>query len=130
MQIQSYANEASLLALATAVRRYLHEVLAISTPDVKPWTRANELPYFLRDAFQFGELELLGHPIVLAMGPAEHRKSLSEVRTWLDKVRALADQPAVYVTDALASYERRRLIEQKVPFIRRVSRGLSPRSCC
>lgn len=106
-----------MLTLATAVRHYLHEVLGISTPAVKPWGRANELPYFLRDAFQFSEIELLGHPVVLVIGRSEQKQSLSEVRTWLDKVRVLAGHPAVYVTDALASYERRRLIEQKVPFI-------------
>lgn len=117
MRYQSYKDELSVLTLATAVRRYLHEVLGVSTPAVKPWARANELPYFLRDAFQFSELELRGHPIVLVMGRAEQKQSLSEVRTWLDKVRVLAGHPAVYVTDALASYERRRLIEQKVPFI-------------
>ena len=81
--------------LATAVLRYLHEVLGIEAPGVKPWARANELPYFLRDAFQFSELELLGQPIVLAIGRAEAKQSLSEVRTWLDKVKALAGQPAV-----------------------------------
>jgi hypothetical protein len=106
-----------LPTLATAVLRYLHEVLGIEAPGVKPWARANELPYFLRDAFEFSELELLGQPIVLAIGRAEAKQSLSEVRTWLDKVKALAGQPAVYVTDAMASYDRRRLIEQKVPFI-------------
>lgn len=106
-----------MLVLATAVRRYLYEVLGVSTPDVRPWARVNELPYFLRDAFQFSELELLGHTLVLAMGRAEQKQSLGEVRTWLDQVGALAGQPVVYVTDALASYERRRLIEQKVPFI-------------
>jgi hypothetical protein len=106
-----------LPTLATAVLHYLREVLGIQAPGVKPWARANELPYFLRDAFQFSELELLGQPIVLATGRAEAKQSLSEVRTWLDEVKALAGQPAVYVTDALASYERRRLIEQKVPFI-------------
>ena len=106
-----------MLALATAVRHYLHEVLGIHTPSAKLWAREDELPYFLRDAFQFGEIELLGHSIVLAMGRAEQKQSLSEIRTRLDKVKALAGQPVVYVTDALASYERRRLIEQKTPFI-------------
>jgi hypothetical protein len=106
-----------LPTLATAVLHYLQEVLGIDAPGVKPWARADELPYFLRDAFQFSELELLGQPIVLVIGRAEAKQSLSEVRTWLDKVKALAGQPAVYVTDALASYDRRRLIEQKVPFI-------------
>ena len=103
--------------LTTAVLHYLQEVLGIQAPGVKPWARVNELPYFLRDAFQFSELELLGQPIVLAIGRADARQSLSDVRIWLDKVKALAGQPAVYVTDALASYDRRRLIEQKVPFI-------------
>jgi hypothetical protein len=106
-----------MLTLATAVRHYLHEVLGVSAPEAKPWARADELPYFLRSAFAFSELELLGHPVVFMMGHAEQKQSLSEVRTWLNKVRALTGLPAVYVTDALASYERRRLIEQKVPFI-------------
>lgn len=107
----------NLAMLESVVLRYLHEVLGIDSPGMKPWARVNELPYFLRDAFQFSELELLGQPVVLAMGRGEAKKSLSEVRTWLDKVRAIAGHPAVYVTDALASYERRRLIAQKVPFI-------------
>lgn len=78
--ILSYLSALSMLALATAVRRYLHEVLGIPIPGLKPWARENELPFFLRDAFQFSELELLGHPIVLAMGRAEQKQSLSEVR--------------------------------------------------
>lgn len=106
-----------MLALLTAVPRYIHEVLGIAVPEVKLWAQAEELPYFLKDAFQFGEIELLGQPVVLALAQAQSKHSLSEVRTWLSRVRGLADRPAVYVTDALASYERRRLIELKVPFI-------------
>jgi hypothetical protein len=110
-------SENAVPTLASAVLHYLQEVLGVQAHGMKPWTRANELPYFLRDAFQFNELELLGQPLVLAVARAETKKSLREVRTWLDKVKALAGQPAVFVTDALASYDRRRLIEQKVPFI-------------
>jgi hypothetical protein len=59
-----------------------------------------------------------GRPaFVLALETTVAKQSLSEVRTCLDKVKALAGQPAVYITDALASYDRRRLIEHKVPFI-------------
>jgi len=106
-----------VLALPTAVCQYLHEVLGVPTLEVGPWGRADELPYFLRDTFEFSELELLGLHIVLAMPRAGQKQYLSEVRVWLDKVRAIAGQPVVYVTEALASYERRRLIEQKIPFI-------------
>lgn len=107
----------ALPTLATNVPHYLHEVLGLDATGMRPWARADELPYFLRDAFQFSELQLLGQPVLLAIGRAEARQSLSDVRTWLDKVKLLADQPAVYVTGALASYDRRRLIEHKVPFI-------------
>jgi hypothetical protein len=107
----------ALPTLPTAVVHYLHEVLGAQASGVKLWARVNELPYFLRDAFEFSELELLGQPIVLAIGRAGAKQSLSEVGTWLDKVKVLAGQPAVYVTDALASYDRRCLIERKVPFI-------------
>lgn len=103
--------------LDTDVVHHLEKVLDIHVPGVRPSARVNELPYFLHNAFQFGELGLLGHPVILAMGRAEAKQSLGQVRTWLDKVTALAGQPVVYVTDALASYDRRRLIEQKVPFI-------------
>ncbi len=35
----------------------------------------------------------------------------------MDKLRELTGHPVVYVTGVLASYERKRLIEQKVPFL-------------
>jgi len=105
------------LTLVTATRQYLHEVLGIATPQEKPWAQADALPYFLKDAFQFAELELLGHSVVLAIAPRHETQTLGDIRTRLDKVRGRQDPPVVFVTDALASYERKRLIEQKVPFI-------------
>ena len=103
--------------LVAATRKYLNEVLGIPTPQEKPWAQASGLPYFLQDAFQFVELELLGRPVVLAITPSNQKQSLGDIRARLDKVRAQGEQPVVFVTDALASYERKRLIEQKVPFI-------------
>lgn len=106
-----------MTALATAVLRYLQEVLGVEASGLRPWAHSNELPYFLRDAFEFHELALLGQPILLATGRVEAKQSLKDVRIWLDKVKSLAGWPVVYVTDALASYERRRLIEQKISFV-------------
>jgi DNA-binding MarR family transcriptional regulator len=99
------------------VEDYLHEVLGSARTAAQPWSRATELPYFLQDAFRFFELELLAHPVVLAISNSDLPPPLSELRVWLDKVRAVASQPVIYVTQALASYERRRLIEHKVPFV-------------
>ena len=98
------------------MQRYLQDALGI-TPKVRPWAGRAKLPYFLQDAFELHELELLGRPILLAIDRQANKPALANVRAQLDKLRALAGHPVVYVTGALASYERKRLIEQKVPFI-------------
>src|ERR1035437_5528873 len=102
--------------LDTATQRYLHDTLGI-IPKVRPWADAGKLPYFLQDAFEIRELKLLDRPILLAIDRQANKPALANVRGQLDKLRQLAGHPVVYVTSALASYERKRLIEQKVPFI-------------
>ena len=105
------------MTLVAATRKCLNEVLGIPTSQEKPWAQASALPYFLQDAFEFSELDLLGRPIVLAITPSSEKQALGDIRARLDKVRAQGEPPVVFVTDALASYERKRLIEQKVLFI-------------
>jgi len=103
--------------LEAAVRQYLQDVLGISTQEARPWAGDGELPYFLRNTFRFSELVLLGQSVVLVIPRSGQLQSLSEVRRWLDKVREVSGQPVLYVVEALASYERKRLVEQKVPFV-------------
>lgn len=75
------------------------------------------LPYYLSDAFDWRSLDLVGQEVVLALEAADAKVALKDVRSRIAKAQQLIDQPVVYVTDALASYERRHLIEHKVPFI-------------
>jgi hypothetical protein len=108
-------------ALATraddaAVHAYLHETLGIA-PKVRAWAGAGKLPYFLQEAFEVRELKLLDRQILLAIDQRADRPTLANVRGQIDKLRQLAGMPVVYVTRTLASYERKRLIEQKVPFL-------------
>jgi hypothetical protein len=98
------------------VRAYLHHTLGIET-QVRPWEGAAKLPYFLHDRYELRELRLLDHPVLLAIYRRKAAPVLADVRNHLDKLKALSARPVVFVTDALASYERKRLIEQKVPFI-------------
>ena len=98
------------------VRKYLHEALGID-PVIREWAGVRALPYFLQDAFELYELKIHNHSILLAINRQEKTLRLATVRGQMDKLKGLADRPVVYVTDALASYERKRLIEQKVPFI-------------
>lgn len=99
-----------------AIQRYLHDTLGLPT-SLRPWSGAGKLPYFLQEAFATRELTLHGQTIVLAEEQRRHKPKLAELRTQMDRLRAAAQLPVIYVTDALASYERKRLVEQRVPFL-------------
>ncbi len=105
-----------MATLGNTVQGYLHDILGI-VPKVRPWVGAGKVPYFLQDAFELRELKLLDRPILLAIDRQANKPGVAKLRGQLDKLRALAGHPVVYVTGALASYERKRLIQQKVPFI-------------
>lgn len=62
-------------------------------------------------------MDLLGHVVVLAAEKRHVRPSVGNIRRQVDTIESLSGKRVVYATAALASYERKRLIEQKVPFI-------------
>ena len=109
-------NVAPEHAVDAAVHAYLHETLGVA-PRAGVWPDAGKLPYFLQDAFEVRELKLLDRQILLAIDKRSDKPGLANVRGQMDKLRQLTGLPVVYVTGTLASYERKRLIEQKVPFL-------------
>jgi len=98
------------------VHKYVRETLGIDL-DPRPWTRASELPYYLQDALEWYGATLLDWPVLLVHSPHEEEASLSDVRVQVNKARALTGLPVIYAASALASYQRRYLIEQRVPFV-------------
>lgn len=102
--------------LTADVQAYLHETLGVDA-RIRRWGGAQKLPYFLQDAFDLHELQLRDKQILLATGRKERLPALSTLRTQLDKLAHIAERPVVFATSTLASYERKRLVEQKVPFV-------------
>jgi DNA-binding MarR family transcriptional regulator len=99
-----------------AIQRYLQDTLGLPV-DLRPWPGTGKLPYFLQEAFLTRELHLHGHTVLLAQDLRPNAQKLTDPRTQLDKLCAAAQLPVIYVTNALASYERKRLVEQRVPFL-------------
>lgn len=106
-----------MISLISRAQHYVHESLGLDFAAHGEWPGRDSLPYFLRDAFDTEQAELAGTSVVLAMDRRTGHRSLSELRDRLARIRSAADQPVVYLTETLASFERKRLIEQKVPFI-------------
>jgi hypothetical protein len=109
-------REISAVSLQEQVTQYLHATLGIRTAG-RPWPGAGKLPYYLQDEFDLHELRAADRAILLALNRRKSVPALSTLRARLDKLQTAVHRPVVYVTAALASYERKRLIEQKVPFI-------------
>ena len=104
------------MELPEAAINYLQETLGIQ-PATRPWPGTAKLPYYLQDEFEIHELKAADRSILLAVSRQKKHQTPSALRERLEKLKTLASRPVVYVIGALASYERKRLIEQKVPFI-------------
>lgn len=99
-----------------AIKRHIADVLGLQV-QLRAWDGAGRLPQYLADRYDFLSTEVLGTPCLLAVSRGGHRSDT--VRKDLATLRKHAPDGAmvIYVVDALASYERRRLVEQAVPFI-------------
>lgn len=98
------------------IGQYLHEVLDIEV-TATPWLGADRLPHFLRESYAFAQVTLLGVPCLLAIDIAPVEESPAAVRKHLELVRTNQDAEVVYVRHQVTAYNRRRLIQHKVPFI-------------
>jgi hypothetical protein len=102
--------------LPADVLAYLRETLGVDA-QVRQWSGARKLPYFLQDTFDLHELQLRDRKILLASGRKERLPALRTLRIQLDKLADMTERPIVFAAKTLASYERKRLVEQKVPFV-------------
>lgn len=115
-----YANqrylEANVAAETDKIERYLNETLGI-TAKISVWKAGERLPLFLRDGYRFFETFLLGLPCVLMVDQAQEAPSPANARKHMDQVESKWDGDLIYVRHQLASHQRKRLIEQRVPFL-------------
>lgn len=102
--------------LVAELREYLRETLGLPA-SFTAWPGVGKLPYHLHGAFDLRELTLTNHRLLLAINNGARPRGLAGLRAQMDTLRRLTELPVVYVTEALASWERKRLIEQKLPFL-------------
>lgn len=98
------------------LERYLHDALGIAVTTT-PWRKTNSLPHFLNELYSFADTKLLGVPFLLAVdnGPAE--QSPATLRKHMDLLGTKQNADVIYVRAGVTAYNRKRLIEHKVPFI-------------
>ncbi len=99
-----------------AFRRYLKETLGV---DLRPksWAKAETLPLFLRHLYTFFEMNLLGIRCLAMAAQGEEEQTPVTVGKHIAQVRAKWGDEVVYVRRKVTAYNRRRLIEHKLPFV-------------
>ncbi|MCY2952536.1 MAG: hypothetical protein NTU53_11245 [Planctomycetota bacterium] len=98
------------------LERYVHDALGVAVTTT-PWRGGERLPHFLKDLYRFAQVDLLGMHglLVIDANPAEQPPAA--VREHMDLLRTKQDADVIYVRAQVTAYNRKRLIEQKVPFI-------------
>jgi len=100
----------------TQLKRYMQEALGVVISP-NPWGESTHLPFFLRDHYTFFEVQLLDVPCLLMLDHGKQEQSPTTVRKHMDQVKAKWDGEIVYVKERVTAYNRKRLIEHKLPFV-------------
>lgn len=97
------------------ITAYLQDTLSI---ELEPslWQPARRLPIYLRDGYTYYAIDLLGDPF-LVMVDAENDRSAATIKKHIAQVKTKWNSEVIYAKSTTNSDERRRLIEQKIPFI-------------
>ena len=96
--------------------RHLKENLDI-TATTKKWDGVDSLPFFLRDSYTFYEVSLLNTPCLLMVARDNNEQTPAIIRKQMLQVQAKWDGELIYLCSSVSAYNRKRLIEQKVPFV-------------
>jgi hypothetical protein len=95
---------------------YLREVLDVQSKALL-WKGKNDLPIFLINYYEFYEISLLNHPCLLMISKEDTLTSPAALKKHKDQVQAKWAGCCIYVQKAISAYNRKRLIQHRVPFI-------------
>jgi len=96
--------------------RYLKETLDIYVQPEK-WKGAVKLPFFLRNLYAFFEVPILGMYCLAMVAKDETEYTPATIRKHILQVQKKWNHEVFYVQRKVTAYNRKRLIEQKVPFV-------------
>jgi DNA-binding MarR family transcriptional regulator len=95
---------------------YIKETLGTSVL-IQEWSHTEELPLYLRERYAFFQMEILSVPSLLVVHTGMGEQTPAVIEKHLKQLTAKTDEMLVYLRDAISSYDRKRLIERKIPFV-------------
>jgi hypothetical protein len=75
-------------------------------------------PFYLTQDYTFYDAEILGHAYILQVKNSPKEITPSDLKKQWEKLRSLSnDVYPIYVTPSMTAFNRKRLIQQKIPFV-------------
>ncbi len=99
-----------------ATKAYVDDVLGRMAVE-QPWAEAAKLPFFLQDKYLFYQVEIVSQPCLLMLCRTGSGATPAVVRKHWQTIASRYAGNVIYVVEAMTSFNRKRLIEKKVPFI-------------
>lgn len=98
------------------IAQYFHETLGMEITPL-PWEKAGFLPIYLQDNYTFKTIQIYGITCLLAFNFDHEEQSPTIIRKQMDQLRAKFDGEVIYVAMKMSSHNRKRFIQQKIPFV-------------
>ena len=102
--------------LTTNFKRYLKETLDIDARP-KQWLGTGSLPIFLRNMYTFFEVRILGMPCLVMATKDKTEQTPATIQKHMLQVRKKWHDEVIYVQQKVTAYNRKRLIQHKIPFV-------------
>ncbi|NLV46303.1 MAG: hypothetical protein GXY07_17595 [Candidatus Hydrogenedentes bacterium] len=103
-------------AILRQMEHHVFETLGVPIA-IRPWEKRAELPHYLHERYDFFVAALLGHKYIVMMDKGDTAQTPATVAKHLAQVQIRAGAEVIFVSRAVTSYNRKRLIQKKVPFI-------------
>ncbi len=95
---------------------YLHTALDITVTPQK-WIGAGTLPFYLTEIYDFYIIKVLGNPVIVMSHKAPGEKTPAAIQKHYEAVIKNRKEAGLYLCDTITAYNRKRLIDHKVPFV-------------
>ena len=81
------------------------------------WEGKKNLPFFLRDSYDFSQATLLGYKYLIMIDTTETEQPPAIIKKHIAKLKNEWDGDVIYVREQITAYNRNRLIKNKIPFV-------------
>ncbi|MBS4168146.1 hypothetical protein [Parachlamydia sp. AcF125] len=95
---------------------YMERVLHVKV-KLHPWKEKDELPFFLREAYDFYEMSILERTCLMMLAKESLEATPAVIRKQWEQIQKKWEGVCIYMQPTISAYNRKRLIEHQVPFI-------------